>query len=598
MSSDKQASGFDNLGLPEPILRAVRSVGYENPSPIQAQCIPVLLEGNDIIGQAQTGTGKTAAFALPLLSRIDSKSKHPQLLVLTPTRELALQVAEACQSYAKHLNNFHVLPIYGGSSYSTQLRQLKRGVQVIVGTPGRVMDHMRKGTLKLDDLQALVLDEADEMLRMGFIDDVEWVLSHTNDDCQIALFSATMPKPIRKVASQYLTDPVEIKIEAKTNTASTIKQRFLAINHREKLDAMTRILESEDFEGVIVFVRTKTATVELADKLNARGFAAEALNGDIPQDRREKIVSKLKKGTVDLLVATDVAARGLDVDRISHVINYDIPTDTESYIHRIGRTGRAGREGAAILFVTPRERRLLKAIEQAAGKSIDKMHLPGIKEVNASRIARFKQNVVKTLENNGLDNYRSIINELINEQDLDSNDVAAALAYLLQGDQPLLLDEPAPERKGKKDTPRESKPKRLTAKASPLKDFPEIKMRRYRVEVGYAHKVKPGNLVGAIANEAEIESCYIGDINIYDDFSTVDLPDGMPGETFKALKNTWVCDQKLNIQAVKEEQGAKGKKKPSKRKTEKKPKASTSKKKRNTDTKKSERTPSKRKRRS
>ena len=570
-----EPSAFAALGLPPLLLKALRDVGYETPSPIQAQCIPFLMDGKDLVGQAQTGTGKTAAFALPLLSRVNNRSNSTQIMVLTPTRELAIQVAEACQSYAKHMKGFHVLPIYGGQSYSTQLRQLKRGVQVVVGTPGRVMDHMRKGTLKLDGLQSLVLDEADEMLRMGFIDDVEWVLEHTPDDCQVALFSATMPKVIRRVAQQYLTDPEEVKIEAKTTTASTITQRYLQIHNAQKLDGLTRILDAESFDGVIIFVRTKTATTELADKLTARGFAADALNGDIPQNRREQIVNQLKAGKLDILVATDVVARGLDVERISHVINYDIPYDTESYVHRIGRTGRAGRTGDAILFVTSRERRLLSAIEKTTRQRIEKMHLPGTGEINEKRIARFKQSIRDVSVAEDLSLFQQLLAELQQEDDMDMSLIAAALAHMSQGNKSLLVEDlPDMEKKGKKrrdddrKKPKDGDRKRQRessgpgersskasggSKALPLKEYPDIKMQRYRIDVGYDHEVKPGNIVGAIANEADIESCYIGHIEIYDDYSTVDLPDGMPDETFKSLRKARVCQRKLNIEAVKAE---------------------------------------------
>ncbi|MCB1667244.1 MAG: DEAD/DEAH box helicase [Porticoccaceae bacterium] len=574
MSTDEKLPAFQSLGLAAPLLKALQQLGYETPSPIQAECIPLLMEGHDLVGQAQTGTGKTAAFALPLLGRVNVGSAVTQILVLAPTRELAIQVAEACQSYAKYLNNFHVLPIYGGSSYSTQLRQLKRGVQVVVGTPGRVMDHMRRGTLKLDQLKALVLDEADEMLRMGFIDDVEWVLGHTPDDCQIALFSATMPKEIRKVAQKYLKEPKEIKIASKTSTATTIKQRYLQVNNNaQKLDAMTRILESETFDGIITFVRTKIATTELADKLSARGYAAEALNGDVPQARREQIVAQLKAGKLDILVATDVAARGLDVERISHVINYDIPTDTEAYVHRIGRTGRAGRSGEAILFVNQREQRLLRAIERATKQSIERMRLPSSRDIYETRVAKFKQRISDTINNEDLVFFQQLIADFQKDNEVTAETIASALAFLAQGSQSLQLKD-IPEQKSSKpvDDPRDRPRKRssdlderprqdrhdksrtqhkdfsgVSTEAKPLKDFPEVDMCRYRVDVGYQHEVKPGNLVGAIANEAGLESRYIGHIEIYDDFSTVDLPDGMPKEILKVLKNTWVCQQKLNI---------------------------------------------------
>ena len=393
MATTAEDTSFAALGLPEGLLKALVDVGYETPTPIQAQSIPVLLTGRDLLGQAQTGTGKTAAFALPLLARTDMSLAHPQILVLAPTRELAIQVAEACQTYARHLPNFHVLPIYGGQSYTVQLRQLKRGAQVVVGTPGRIMDHMRRGTLKLDNVTALVLDEADEMLRMGFIDDVDWILDHTPPTRQIAMFSATLPETIRKIAERHLRDPHTIRIKARTTTAATVRQRFWAVGGLHKLDALTRVLETEPLDAAIIFVRTKTATVELAEKLAARGYACEPLNGDIPQAQREKTVEKLRQGKVDLLVATDVAARGLDVQRVSHVINYDIPYDTESYVHRIGRTGRAGRAGEAILFVAHRERRMLHAIEKATRQPIEPMQMPSVSDINQARMTRFKQRV-------------------------------------------------------------------------------------------------------------------------------------------------------------------------------------------------------------
>ncbi|NRA40904.1 MAG: DEAD/DEAH box helicase [Pseudomonadales bacterium] len=556
MSDDTDLPAFDTLGLAQPILTALNEVGYERPSPIQAACIPPLLDGCDILGQAQTGTGKTAAFALPLLSKLFSNSesldKHTRVLVLAPTRELAIQVAEACQTYAKHLGNIHVMPIYGGQSYSTQLRQLKRGAHIVVGTPGRVMDHMRRGSLDLDMLDTLVLDEADEMLRMGFIDDVEWVLEQIPGNTQIALFSATMPREIKKVANNYLTDPTVIKIAAKEATATTIRQRFLQINQGQKLDAMTRILETEDYDGVITFVRTKSATTELADKLTARGYAAEALNGDIPQERREKIVKQLKAGRIDILIATDVVARGLDVERISHVINYDIPYDTESYVHRIGRTGRAGREGDAILFVTHRERRMLKSIERATKKPIDLMQLPTADDVNQNRILKFKQRIQQTLATEDLSFYQQLIAEFETEAEVDPLRLAAALAFLSNDGQSLLIkDEPASKsRPFEQDEGRERQPRKakvVKTEAQPLKDHPDITMLRYCLEVGYAHDVKPGNIVGAIANEADIESQYIGNIEIYDGFSTVDLPEGMPEDILQLLSKARVKNQPMNL---------------------------------------------------
>lgn len=571
MSQSDTPVTFRDLGLSTQILQAVEEAGYETPSPIQAKSIPPLLEGNDLLGQAQTGTGKTAAFALPLLSRIDLKQSKPQLLVLAPTRELAIQVAEAFQSYARHLKGFHVLPIYGGQSYEIQLRQLRRGVHVVVGTPGRVMDHIRRKTLQLDALTGMVLDEADEMLRMGFIDDVEWILEHTPAERQIALFSATMPPVIRKVADKYLNDPVVVKIESKTTTATTIRQRYWQVSGLHKLDALTRVLETEPFEAILIFVRTKNETVELAERLSARGYAAESLNGDIQQNVREKIVDRLKKGKLDILVATDVVARGLDVERISHVINYDIPTDPESYVHRIGRTGRAGRSGEAILFVSNRERRLLNAIERTTRQKIEPMQMPSTSDINVQRVVRFKQRITDTLASGeDLELYTRVVTEYLHDEEIDPTVMAAALARMAQGSEPLLLSEreqrPPRERReergGKAErgerpqrerAPRPERTKEAPSPlARPLKDHPEVDMIRYRVEVGYDDDVKPGNIVGAIANEAEIESQYIGSIEIYDDYSIVDLPDGMPKDTLQDLKKAWVSGKRLNIRRLDE----------------------------------------------
>ena len=560
---------FESLGLPGPLLAALAEVGYESPSPIQAQAIPHLLTGTDLLGQAQTGTGKTAAFALPLLARIDAAARHPQLLVLAPTRELALQVAEAMQTYARFMPGFHVLPIYGGQGFGQQLGMLRRGVQVVVGTPGRIMDHMRRGTLDISRLQSLVLDEADEMLRMGFIDDVEWILEHTPPTRQIALFSATMPNEIRTVADRHLRDPALVKIASKTTTATNIRQRYWPISGLHKLDALTRILEHETFDGVIIFVRTKLQTAELAEKLSARGFSAEALNGDVAQVQRERTVDRLRKGDVDILVATDVVARGLDVKRVSHVINYDIPYDTESYVHRIGRTGRAGAAGDAILFVAPRERRMLRTIEKATGQSIEMMDLPSVSDINSRRTERFKQRVRDIIDAGELTEYYRLVSELESEEDFDALQIAAALARIAQGDTPLFLD-PASEQRaqrasrgrhqreaeyGESRRPargREMPVKTVEFEALPLKEFPDVEMERYRVDVGYQHGVKPGNIVGAIANEAELESKYIGHIEIFDDFTTVDLPAGMPKETMRDLQSAWVCQRKLGLQRLKD----------------------------------------------
>ena len=545
---------FQDLALIEPVLKAVENAGYETPSPIQAQIIPFMLDGRDVLGQAQTGTGKTAAFALPILSRINLKQKEPQVLVLAPTRELAIQVAEAFQGYASQLKGFHVLPIYGGQEYGTQLRQLRRGAHVVVGTPGRVMDHMRKGTLKLNQLTTLVLDEADEMLRMGFIDDVEWILDQIPEKRQIALFSATMPTVIRKIAQKYLHNPEQITIKVKTATAENIRQRYWLVSGTHKLDALTRILEAEEFEGMIIFVRTKTATIELAEKLEARGHSAAAINGDMSQQLRERAINHLKQGKLDILVATDVAARGLDVDRITHVVNYDIPYDTESYIHRIGRTGRAGRTGDAILFVSPRERRLLSNIERATKKKVEEMQLPSTEYINNARISRFKQRITDTLTTEELSFFTQLIEQYQTEHDVPAAEIAAALAKMAQGDTPLLLKDipkrarkernDRSERQGNRDRNRGDKPKRSRSHSS------DIKMELFRIEVGNSHGVKPGNIVGAIANETGIDGDHIARIKIEENYSTVELPAGMPKELFQELKKVRVAGQQLNISTV------------------------------------------------
>ncbi|MCU7935477.1 MAG: DEAD/DEAH box helicase [Candidatus Thiodiazotropha sp. (ex Dulcina madagascariensis)] len=550
-------SSFRDLNLPAPLLATLDEVGYETPTPIQAQTIPHLLQGLDLLGHAPTGTGKTAAFALPLLSRLDIKSQRVQVMVLTPTRELAIQVAEAFQRYASRIKGFHVLPVYGGQDYTGQIRQLKRGVHLVVGTPGRVMDHMRRGTLKLDALQTLVLDEADEMLRMGFIDDVEWILGQTPQQRQIALFSATMPKEIRRIARHHLNNPREIAIKARTATADTIRQRYWLVSGLHKLDALTRILEVESFDALIIFVRTKTATAELAERLEARGYAAAALNGDMVQKQREQMIERLKRGSLDILVATDVAARGLDVERISHVVNFDIPYDTESYIHRIGRTGRAGRQGDAILFIAPRERRMLSTIEKATRQKIEPLELPTNEMVNNKRIADFKQSISDTLAAGELDFMQSLLEQYQQEHDVPALEIAAALAKLSIGDRPLLL-KPEKEKPARRDrekgAPKERQEKRRTKpQTRPVKG-----MERFRIEVGHQHEVKPGNIVGAIANEAGLDAQHIGHIDIHTDFSLVDLPVGMPNDVFQDLKRVWVCGQRLNITRL--EQAGKQKK--------------------------------------
>lgn len=548
-SSDSSAS-FKSLGLSNNIVKVLDEIGYETPTAIQEQCITHLLDGQDIIGQAQTGTGKTAAFSLPLLDKIDLDNNQVQLLVLTPTRELAIQVAEAIQTYARHLKGFHVLPIYGGQSYDVQLRPLRRGVHAVVGTPGRILDHLKRGTLKLNNLQALVLDEADEMLKMGFIDDVKWVMEKLPKQRQIALFSATMPNVIKRVAETFLNNPKIIQIKTKTATATNITQRYWLVSGVNKLDALTRILEVESFNALLIFVRTKTATIDLAEKLSARGFAAEAINGDIVQNQRERIISQYKQGKIDILIATDIAARGLDVERISHVINYDIPQDPESYVHRIGRTGRAGRTGQAILFVAPRERRMLKTIERITRQPIEPMQLPSAKLINKQRVNNFKQRIVDTLSNQDLAVFEELILEFQQDNEVDTFKLASALALMAQGSEPLLIDEKALKQaefsinNGKKIT--------VDIQADNLKDNPQILMRRYRIEVGNRDKIKPGNILGAIANEAEISSQYIGTIQIFQDFTTVDLPDEMTKETLEVLRNTRVFDKKFNLEELSE----------------------------------------------
>ena len=549
--SSEEPIPFERLALAPAILKAVADVGYELPSPIQAQAIPPLLEGRDLLGQAQTGTGKTAAFALPLLSRLDLARAEPQLLVLTPTRELAIQVAEALQTYARHLPGFHILPVYGGQGMAAQLRGLQRGAHVVVGTPGRILDHLRRGTLKLGGLAAVVLDEADEMLRMGFIEDVETILGQTPEQRQTALFSATMPREIRRVAQRYLRDPVEIRIESRTTTVEAIRQRYWQVRSLHKLDALTRILEGEEFDAMLVFVRTRTETTSLAEKLEARGYDAAPLNGDMQQTERERTVDRLRQGRLDILVATDVAARGLDVPRISHVINYDIPTDTEAYVHRIGRTGRAGRKGEAILFVAPRERHLLSAIERATGQRIEAMQLPSREDIADRRIGRFKDLITETLEAQDLDFFEELVDSYQSEHDVGLSEIAAALVYLLQRERPLVVEAAAAPEESEAPPPADQ---RRAGRAEPTgkpprerRPEPDVPMERYRIEVGREHGVQPKNIVGAIANEAGLESRYIGRIEIHDTYTLLDLPEGMPKDVYKHLRNVWVCGRKLDI---------------------------------------------------
>jgi len=648
-------AGFAALNLNTAVLRALSDVGYEAPTPIQAATIPPLLSGADLLGQAQTGTGKTAAFALPVLSKIDLGRAQTQALVLVPTRELAIQVAEAFQSYAAHMPDFHVLPIYGGQSYTPQIKGLKRGAHVVVATPGRVMDHMKRGTLDLSGLSFLVLDEADEMLQMGFIEDIEWILEQTPATRQVALFSATLPPQIRRIAQKHLRTPTEITIKSKTTTSANIRQRYWLVSGMHKLDALTRILEVETFDGMLIFVRTKLETVELSERLQARGFDAAPLNGDIPQQQRERTVNALKAGQVDIVVATDVAARGLDVERISHVVNYDVPYDSESYVHRIGRTGRAGRSGEAILFIAPRERNMLRIIERATRQPIEQMRLPSIADVNEQRVARFKQRITEAVAAGEGAAYRQLVEQFESEQNIPAIEIAAALASLAQGGTPLLLPEKSgewagaeesgrqrggrgesrgegrgesrrgerfegrDERRGRREAGRfegrgdrqergerpgrretsdrpegrggregsdrfegreapagsenfasqdvsgqsgardsergEERPHRhdredrFEGREAPRKKRgpDNIAFETFRIEVGHDHGVKPGNIVGAIANEAGLEGRHIGHVDIQGDHSFVDLPEGMPKEIFRALKKVVVLGQELQI---------------------------------------------------
>ncbi len=545
-STDAGATAaFADLGLSKPVLEALADVGYESPSPIQAATIPLLLAGADILGQAQTGTGKTAAFALPLLTKIVIAKRDPQALVMVPTRELAIQVAEAFQTYAARIRGFHVLPIYGGQSYGPQFHALARGPHVVVGTPGRIIDHLERGTLSLAGLRFVVLDEGDEMLQMGFIDAIESILARTPAEKQVALFSATLPPPIKRIARKHLREPHEITIQSKTTTAPNIRQRYWMVSGMHKLDALTRILEVEPFDAMLVFARTRQATVELAERLEARGFAAAALNGEIAQARRERIVAALKARKIDILVATDVAARGLDVERIDHVVNFDVPYDTESYVHRIGRTGRAGRTGEAILFVAPRERTLLRAIERATRQPIEPMRLPSVADVNLKRLARFKERVAAALATGETAAYRPVVEEIARESGADTIDVAAALASLAQGETPLLL---APERAARDAEPPRTadapqRPLRAEVRPSAPPGARDRTTRRprseredlYRLEVGHIHGIKAGNIVGLIANEAGLEGAQINGVSIEEDHSFVRLPEGMPPSSLALL---------------------------------------------------------------
>ncbi|MBH0775835.1 DEAD/DEAH box helicase [Nocardia bovistercoris] len=548
---DRHADGptFADLGIDDRILAAIADVGYESPSPIQAATIPPLLSGADVVGLAQTGTGKTAAFAIPILMGLEVTGKSPRALVLAPTRELAIQVAEAFGRYAAHIPGLHVLPIYGGQSYGVQLSGLRRGAHVVVGTPGRVIDHLEKGTLDLSQLQYLVLDEADEMLKMGFQEDVERILADTPGEKQVALFSATMPPAIRKISKQYLHDPVEITVKTKTTTNTNINQRWVQVSHQRKLDALTRILEVESFEAMIIFVRTKQGTEELAEKLRARGFSAAAINGDIAQNQRERTIGQLKSGTLDILVATDVAARGLDVDRISHVVNYDIPHDTESYVHRIGRTGRAGRSGEALLFVAPRERHLLKAIERATRHPLAEMQLPSVEDVNAQRVAKFGDTITENLSNPNLSLFRKLIEDYEREHNIALVDIAAALAVgSHDGDNFFMEPEPPPVERPQRERPQRERPPRDDERGPSFSRDTGAELATYRISVGKRHRVMPGAIVGAIANEGGLRRSDFGHISIRPDHSLVELPADLSDETLEALRRTRISGVLIQLQ--------------------------------------------------
>ena len=544
--------GFDEMDLAEPILQAVRKAGYETPSPIQECAIPPLLEGNDLLGVAQTGTGKTAAFSLPLLSRMDESVKGAQILVLAPTRELALQVAEAMEGFAENLPELRVVAVYGGTGYGEQIKEFKRGAQVVVGTPGRIMDHIEKGYLKLDHLKALVLDEADEMLSMGFIDDIKWILEHTPSERQTALFSATMPKPIQRLAENYLRDPVKITIKVKAENSPNIRQRFIKVRQYEKREMMLRLLEIEKFDALLIFARTKNATMEIAEILQGKGYPAEPLNGDMPQSLREKTVDRLKRGKINVLVATDVAARGLDVDRISHVLNYDAPFDLESYTHRIGRTGRAGREGDAIIFVTGKEVRMLKAIERTLKVPCDEFVFPTLEEMNERREEEFFARIEEGMKAN-LGDYRKALQRFIEESGKDLLDISASLAYLAGGKKPLLYESMpnvSSKRSRREDRRERGERKEFSSREgdrSARKSFRDDHLQSYRIEVGEFHGAQKGDIVGAIANEVGLDPQHMGKIRMFKDHSFIDLPKDMPPEIFEALKTVWVQGHQMKI---------------------------------------------------
>lgn len=562
---------FSELGLPEAIVKAATDAGYTQATPIQAEAIPILLAGHDLVGCSRTGSGKTAAFAMPFLAKVDLSKRHPQVLVLAPTRELAVQVAEAFEQYSASMKDLRVLAVYGGAAYQPQISALRRGVHVIVGTPGRLIDHIKQEAISLAGVHSLVLDEADEMLRMGFIDDVRWVLDKVPEGRQVALFSATMPEPIREIAQKQLRDPKSITVDMAKRGGSTIRQEHVVVSPKNKIEVLCRLLEVETTDGVIVFVKTKIGTVEVADRLIARGFNAAPLNGDIAQAQRQRTVDKLKEGAIDILVATDVAARGLDVDRVSHVFNFDLPHDDEAYVHRIGRTGRAGREGAAILLITPSQRRVIRSIERATGQTIVHRDQPPVDAINVARAERFKARITEAMSSRQLDTLAGLVKDYCEQTGEDPLRVAAALAVMTVGDHRFFarpIDEPslAPRDRPVRDRIDNDYPARERGpRDSFQRDFPAGSperrrddkparferggraTRRYRLEVGHQHGVQPGQLFGALAHHTGLSSEEIGKIRIMDQFSIVDLPAGMPPDVFKALSKAWVAGQQLRI---------------------------------------------------
>ncbi len=547
---------FSELGLAPEILEAVTSAGYHTPSPIQAETIPHILNGTDVLGMAQTGTGKTAAVALPTLSLIDTSKKYTQVLVLAPTRELAIQVAESFKVYSRNKKGINVASIYGGQDYKIQINALRKGAHVVVGTPGRVMDHIRRETLKIDNIVTLVLDEADEMLRMGFIDDVEWILSHTPEQRQITLFSATMPYSIKKMTKKYLNNPVEVKIKTKTETAANINQRYLTVKAGQKMTALARVLEAENSDATIIFAKTKTSTVDIADFLNAQGLKAIAINGDLQQKQRERAIDQIKAAKLDILVATDVAARGLDVSRISHVINYDIPQDNETYVHRIGRTGRAGRSGDAILFITPKERRHLASIERMTNKTIAEFKMPTIDDINKKRIEYFKGRITRVMEGKDNSQLHEIIKTYCTETEADPIEVAAALAKIAHGRKPLLLTERDELQTSFSKTESRDRDRTGRRDSRSKKGLPNSDMQLYKIELGRNDDIRPANVVGAFANEAGLDGDLIGQIEIYDDYTTVGLPKKMSKSTLDAIKKVRIAGNISNLSLVGEYTGS------------------------------------------